>query len=638
MQRRKASHQAEPGLCLPARASTALLDWWYTMSTAEPRGRLYRPASSSSVIKHPVVISDLLNQKARAFLRKKMDIAYLRDLPGLDALYSSPEEPEVLGPSGRVYGAQALCCCLPGYEPRRSAIMFVESRYFDPFILLTILINCGTMALESPLDEPGTWKAEAIDNFEWMFLAIFTSELLAKVLAYGLITHSGSYLRDPWCQLDLAVVTLAWLPILVPTLGHYSTLRALRVLRPLRALKRVPGMPLLVQWLLDVMSKMANVVLIFVFVFLITGIVGMELFKGTLHYRCALPGFVEGVEASVQAPFDTEIACHQADYPCTEHNLVEGSTCKFFTANPNHGVSSFDSIGLAFIMLAQGTTFDDWAESMYQLMIVYSPFVWIYFALVVLICGFCLANLFLAVIFLEYSASRSTIHGPEETVETSVQVTGAEDTAALLAGHELSDTSPSGDVSADNVSVRHPPVPGGDCKGLLATIAESSWLSMCATILVAINVVLMCMPYEGMTATYAANLEQGAMVISCLFIAEMGIKVTGLGCAGYWSDGWNVRKIQVLERDATPPWAHPDMNSRVDATLNPLLADAGWDDGFIDDLRDDLICSASRPRRLGHISTHDTHPTRASHPTPDEELARAVHHLQDLSARIAADG
>jgi hypothetical protein len=40
------------------------------------------------------------------------------------------------------------------------------------------------------------------------------------------------------------------------------------------------------------------------------------------------------------------------------------------------------------------------------------------------------------------------------------------------------------------------------------------------------------------------------MVISCLFMAEMGIKVTGLGCAGYWSDGWNVRKIQVLERDA----------------------------------------------------------------------------------------
>jgi hypothetical protein len=538
----KGFDQAKPGLRLrAARASTALLDWW--MPTAEPRGRLYRPASSS-VIKQPVVISDLLNQKARAFLKKKMDIAYLRDLPGLDALYSSPEVPEVLGPSGRVYGAQALCCCLPGYEPRRSAIMFVESRYFDPFILLTILTNCGTMALESPLDEPGTWKAEAIDNFEWVFLAIFTSELLAKVLAYGLITHSGSYLRDPWCQLDFAVVTLAWLPILIPTLGHYSTLRALRVLRPLRALKRVPGMPLLVQWLLDVMSKMANVVLIFVFVFLITGIVGMELFKGTLHYRCALPGFVEGVEASMQAPFDTQIACHQTDDPCTKHNLAEGSTCKFFAANPNHGVTSFDSIGLAFIMLAQGTTFDDWAESMYQLMIVSSPFVWIYFALVVLICGFCLANLFLAVIFLEYSASRNTIHGPKVTVETSVQIAGAEDTAALLAGHELSDTSPSGDVSAKSVSVPPPAVPGGDCKGLLATIAESSWLSMSATILVAINVVLMCMPYEGMTATYAANLEQGSMVISCLFIAEMGIKVTGLGCAGYWSDGWNVRNVQ----------------------------------------------------------------------------------------------
>ncbi len=477
-----------------------------------------------------------------------MDVEYLRQLPGLDALYSSPDEFEVLGPSGKIYREQALFCLLPGYEPRRSAIMFIESRYFDPFILLTILANCATMAWESPLDTPGTWKADVIGVFEWFFLSIFTSELLIKVLAYGLVMHRGSYLRDPWCQLDFVVVTLAWLPILIPSFGNYSVLRALRALRPLRALKRVPGMPVLVQWLLDVLPKMVNVLMLFAFVFLVAGIAGMELFKGSLHYRCALPGFVEGIDASLQAPFDTEVACHQSDGSCLEHNLPEGTTCQFFTANPNNGATSFDSVGLAFIVLAQGTTFDDWAECMYQLMIVFSPHVWIYFALVVLIGGFFVVNLFLAVIFLEYAASKNRVDAANSVESSLPKVAGAEDTAALLAGHDLSDNCPSGNVKADGQSMCDCSPPARGCRRLLAMIAKSSWLGMCTTLLVVLNIILMCMPYEGMPATYEANLEEGSNIISWLFIAEMAVKVVGLGCAGYWSDGWNVRNAGVPTR------------------------------------------------------------------------------------------
>jgi hypothetical protein len=104
---------------------------------------------------------------------------------------------------------------------------------------------------------------------------------------------AGAYLRDAWCRLDGLVVTLAWLPILFPAMGNYSVLRAFRALRPLRALhgltqcphsplhactlltdgfangvctvgdagalKRLPGMPVLVQWILSVVPKMATV-------------------------------------------------------------------------------------------------------------------------------------------------------------------------------------------------------------------------------------------------------------------------------------------------------------------------------------------------------------------------------------------
>ena len=111
------------------------------------------------------------------------------------------------------------------------------------------------MAWVSPLDPPGTPKAAFIDVCEWVFLAIFTGELLTKMVAYGLIFHAEAYLRDPWCQLDFAVVSLAWLPILLPSWesANVNVVRSVRALRPLRALKRLPGMPALVSSILGVL-------------------------------------------------------------------------------------------------------------------------------------------------------------------------------------------------------------------------------------------------------------------------------------------------------------------------------------------------------------------------------------------------
>lgn len=60
--------------------------------------------------------------------------------------------------------------------------------------------------------------------------------------------------------MDFAVVTLAWLPVLFPSLDNYSAFRTIRALRPLRALKRVPGMPVLVKSIIDAMPRLFTVV------------------------------------------------------------------------------------------------------------------------------------------------------------------------------------------------------------------------------------------------------------------------------------------------------------------------------------------------------------------------------------------
>ena len=66
-----------------------------------------------------------------------------------------------------------------------------------------------------------------------IILGIFTIEVGVKMIAYGVIGSKDAYLHDGWCQLDLAITGLAWLPVLWPALGNYSAARAIRALRRL---------------------------------------------------------------------------------------------------------------------------------------------------------------------------------------------------------------------------------------------------------------------------------------------------------------------------------------------------------------------------------------------------------------------
>ena len=477
------------------------------------------------------------------------------------------ENAEVRGPSGTLYRSTSIFCLLPGHAPRSWAILLCESKFFDPFILLTIMANCATMAWQSPLDPCCTPKADFIDVCEWVFLAIFTCEMLTKILAYGFAMHKGSYLRDAWCIMDFVVVSLAWLPILFPTMGNYSALRAVRALRPLRALKRLPGMPLLIQLIMDVIPKLSTVMLLCGFIFLVFGIVGMEVFKGGMHYRCALPNSdagrmlwgasspppVSGSSSALSPSFlssasasliDTGITC-SPDHPVRCELDVPGSTCEFFDVNPHNGIESFDSIPFTFVLLFQCITFDEWATVMYDVMANSSAWACIFFLLIVIFGGFFVVNLFLAVVFLEFESAKAKIDAEKTPAPTSCSSAGSgnvesDDQRALLDHSQMrSDGSgatakPQGCLSFCDCTPQR-----GTCRSGLSRFVTSDSMSNAATGLVLMNTVVMCMPYEGMPDEYASKLELASSVITWCFIVEMAFKLVGLGCSAYWDDNWN---------------------------------------------------------------------------------------------------
>ena len=145
------------------------------------------------------------------------------------------------------------------------------------------------MAMQGPPDLPGYFDEATYAQLELGFVWLFTFEMGARVLAMGFSGHSYSYMADPWNWLDAFVVLMSWLPLLIPALGNYSAVRAVRALRPLRTISRLPKLKRQVDTLIECLPYLFDVAMLGTFILVIYGVLGVQLFKGVLRFRCYEP-------------------------------------------------------------------------------------------------------------------------------------------------------------------------------------------------------------------------------------------------------------------------------------------------------------------------------------------------------------
>ena len=85
---------------------------------------------------------------------------------------------------------------------------------------------------------------------ENIFQALYTVEMVLKILGQGFIFNKGAYLRDYSNILDFFIVISAYISMLdtnKQTDGiSLASLRVFRVLKPLRAVNNIPGLKLIV--------------------------------------------------------------------------------------------------------------------------------------------------------------------------------------------------------------------------------------------------------------------------------------------------------------------------------------------------------------------------------------------------------
>lgn len=191
------------------------------------------------------------------------------------------------------------------------------STWLDVTIITAILINTVLLAVANPANQFDDHVLEAFMYIDMVLTSLFTWEMFVRIQAMGFYNpkyklnplpdgvswpefregkERQKYLNDSWNKLDFVVVVSSWVNILVEATGvqlgiEVSTLRALRVLRVLRSLKFFSGIKTILSVIAQALPYSLNVIAFMGFLYIVCGIIGIQMFRGHTLSRCEYGAF-----------------------------------------------------------------------------------------------------------------------------------------------------------------------------------------------------------------------------------------------------------------------------------------------------------------------------------------------------------
>ncbi|NXH65003.1 SCN5A protein, partial [Rhabdornis inornatus] len=350
-------------------------------------------------------------------------------LEDIDPFYNDRKTFIVLNKGKTIFrfsATPALYILSPFHPIRRAAIKILLFTLFSMFIMCTILTNCVFMAQS----ETPSWNKYV----EYTFTGIYTFESLIKILARGFCMTEFTFLRDPWNWLDFSVIVMAYITEFVD-LGNVSALRTFRVLRALKTISVISGLKTIVGALIQSVKKLADVMILTVFCLSVFALIGLQLFMGNLRHKCVrdytMYNFTNGslyldgrtwnnseeflsdpVNYFIKNGTEDVLLCGNSSDAGT---CPEGYICLKAGENPDHGYTSFDTFGWAFLSLFRLMTQDYWERLYQQTLRSAGKIYMLFFMLVIFLGSFYLINLILAVVAMAYEEqNQATIAETEE--------------------------------------------------------------------------------------------------------------------------------------------------------------------------------------------------------------------------------
>ncbi|EDO46797.1 predicted protein, partial [Nematostella vectensis] len=285
----------------------------------------------------------------------------------------------------------SLLCLGPVHPLRMFCILLITHPYFEIIVTLVILVNCIILGLNDPPEEA-----------EYIFTAIYTLEMICKIISRGFVKDSYAYLRDTWNWLDSLVVFLSYLS-LAPDIASLSGIRTLRVLRAFRTISALKGLRAMVNSLLRSLKLLTDVLVLFLFSLCVLALIGLQLFTGELRNKCVLETANATTINNPSSWYHREGEPLLCGFSSTAGRCPANYTCVAHVGpNPDHGFTNFDDIGWSLVMAFQILTMDFWENLYDRVLRSMGEWYMMYFVVGIFSCSFYLLNLVLAVVYMSY--------------------------------------------------------------------------------------------------------------------------------------------------------------------------------------------------------------------------------------------
>ncbi|XP_068423425.1 voltage-dependent T-type calcium channel subunit alpha-1I-like [Clinocottus analis] len=392
----------------------------------------------------------------------------------------------------------------------------ISYKKFDYTVLLFILLNCVTIAMERPGIHPESKEQLFLKVSNHVFTAVFLVEMLFKVLALGFLFGSESYCRSAWNLVDGSLVVLSFVNLFVSlaSLGQNNmllivkVLRLIRTLRTLRLVKRTPKLKLAVEALIASIKPIGNIALICCTLIFIYAILGVQLFKGRF-YTC-VGEHVEHVTNKTD--------CLLADYHWER---------KFF---------NFDSMSQALMTLFVMYSLDEWVNIMHdgldavgvdkQPVINHNEWMLLFF-ISFMVLSFFLLDMFIGVMVDTFHECQKNQKRQNKEERNVLQCYGRD------AG------SPEPELTSYYTSY-------SPMRRRIHTLCTSRFLNFFVAVIIFINVLIMTVEHYGQPLYIRVLTEWTQYVFTIFLVIELVLKVVAFGGCRFIRNRWNQLDVAIV--------------------------------------------------------------------------------------------
>ena len=244
---------------------------------------------------------------------------------------------------------------------REKAKAIVESKAFERFILVVIIVNAIAIGIQTTHPEGGL--AEGLVVFDYVCLAIYIVEALLKIIAWR-----GAYFRDGWNIFDFTIIVLCCIPMgIIPFPVQVArVLRIFRVFRVFRLISAFKEMRVIIQAIGRAIPGVIWTAFLLLIIYYVFAIIGTE------SFGAAFPDW-------------------------------------------------FGDIGKSFYTLFQVMTLESWSMGISRPVMEVFPWAWAYFVPFVIISAFIIVNVVVGIIVDVVDQTRGSAEREERLARQSVE-------------------------------------------------------------------------------------------------------------------------------------------------------------------------------------------------------------------------